>query len=311
MNAAPEDEPCETGPYATGLWARVRDWLVRWTAVFAPDEILRDGLSRRFALRCCNWLWPLEAAVRRLIIAAALAFDLSGLALASSRPGPRTPEKPPSSRATGFRVVSIRGAGAPRIAAVLYKTATARTERHLAFPSDDLLRLGAPHPRQGARIAAGGGNPLRRRGRIRPTDPDYIPASEADYANTSEDLFGSSNDREPSPGRDPGFRRDLGVRAPRRADHDEWRRIEAEWERILPAPGIAARITALAGVLNSPEPCILRLARRLAANPDLAALLRDAPPPQLRKPEYDRFGPQVDEDLAVLAYAATQPPDTS
>jgi hypothetical protein len=31
----------------------------------------------------------------------------------------------------------------------------------------------------------------------------------------------------------------------------------------------------------------------------------------MRKPKHDYFSPQVDEDLTMLAYAATRPPDTS
>lgn len=303
-----EEPHCE--PDRARLWARVCDWFARWTAVFTPDEILRDGLSRRFAMRCCNWLWPLEAAVRRLIIAGALALGPVKLAAAPSPPRePRTP-LPSRSRAASFRIVSLRGAGALRIAAPAARAVT-WTERHLPFPSDGLLRLGSPPSRHHPELVLRHDNPLRRHGRIRPSDPDYVPASEADYANSSELLFGSPEDREAPPEHDATASRSLYFRIPSQSDDSEWRRIDEEWERILPAPGIAARIAALAGVLGSPEPHIRRLARRLAAEPGLATLLRNAPPPVLRKPGYDRFPPQVDEDLATLAYLATQAPDTS
>jgi hypothetical protein len=309
MNTALEEPGHETG--RPSLWDRVREWLATWMAVFPPDEILRDGLTRRFALRCCNWLWPLEATVRRLIIAAALACVPAKLVPAPSQPGPRKPHKSSSPRGASFHIVSIRGGGASRIVSPSARAA-ARPERHLPFPSDALLRLGAPRPHPGVGMVGRRDNPLRRRGRIRPSDPDYsTPASEADYANCSDLLFGSPKERKPPPERGPDVCHRMYFRIPLESDDSEWRRIEKEWERILPAPGLAARIAALAIVLDSPEPHIHRLARRLAAEPGLAALLRATPPPLLRKPKYDHFGPQVDEDLVMLAHLAAQPPDTS
>lgn len=304
----------ETGEHQSpsSLWARVRDWFATWTAVFQPHEILRDGLTRRLALRCCHWLGPLEATVRRLIIAAALALHPAQLAPAASRKTPRDPSdsdrpSPAPLAAAGFRIVSIHGAGAPRGKASV-AVAASPAVRHLPFPADELLRLGGSAQRQGGKPASRGLNPLRRRGRIRSSDPDYAPESETGYADSSELLFGSPEDREPPPRRDSHARR---YRVPAQQEDSEWRRIEKEWERVLPAPGIAVRITALARVLDAPERQIHRLARRLAADPDLAALLRGAPPPLLRKPKHDHFAPQVDEDLPMLAYAALRPPDTS
>ena len=305
------EETCEeTGPFHAGLWARVRHWLATWTAIFPPEEILRDGLTRRLALRCCNWLWPLEAAVRRLIVAAALAFDAAKLSPASPQQRSRKPEKHPPSplKPAGFRILSLRGAGEPR-GAISAARSAGRAERHLPFPSDDLLRLGSPPSRHHPKLVVRRDNPLHRHGRIRPTDPDYRPGSEAD--DSSELHPGTPGDRTPQPERERDAGRGLCFRIPLKSDDSEWRRIEKEWERILPAPGIAARITALAGVLGSPGPHIRRLARRLATEPGLAALLRAAPPPLLRKPKYDSLGPQVEEDLTLLAHAALYPPDTS
>jgi hypothetical protein len=311
MNAETEDEPDrETGPYRTGLWARAWDWLATWMGVFPPQEILRDGLTRRLALICCNWLWPLEATVRRLIIAAALALHPAmAAAVAQGKPS-RKPSQPPARRAARFRIVSIRGAGASRTPAPAIRAAFA-VERHFPFPADHLLRLGAPPPRQVRQLAVSRTNPLHRRGRIHPSDPDYIPAPEVDYANGSELLFGSPKEYEPAPARESDAHRCLRYRVPIESDDSEWRRIEKEWERVLPALCIGARIVALNNVLFAPAPHIQRLARRLAADPDLAALLREAPPPLLRKPRYDRLPSYVDEDLLMLAHVATQPPDTS
>jgi hypothetical protein len=84
-----------------------------------------------------------------------------------------------------------------------------------------------------------------------------------------------------------------------------------EWERVLPAPGLAARITALIRVVEDPRRQVRRLARRLFADPGLAQLLCGLPAPQMRRPAHDRLGPQVDEDLVPLSHAAIDPPDTS
>jgi hypothetical protein len=84
-----------------------------------------------------------------------------------------------------------------------------------------------------------------------------------------------------------------------------------EWERVLPAPGIAARIAALIRVAENPRPQVRRLARRLFADPMLADMLRSLPAPQMRRPAYDRLGPQVEEDLVPLCHSALEPPDTS
>jgi hypothetical protein len=311
-----EEADRETGPYRTGLWARAWEWLATWLAVFPPHEILRDGLTRRLALRCCNWLWPLEATVRRLIIAAALAFDPAGLTPALDQASRKTANRKPASRAPsaapkmpGFRVVSIRGWGAARTTQRV--GAPCSITRHLPFPADDLLRLGSPHRRRNVKPALHRPNPLHRQDRILSSDPDYIPDSETDYANSSELLFGSRKDREPRSEQASDPFRHFRYRVPIESEDSEWRRIEKEWERVLPAPGIAARIVALNNVLHSPEKQIHRLARRLNANPDFPSLLLGAPPPVLRKPKHDHFGPQVDEDLPVLAWLATQPPDTS
>src|SRR5690606_16478876 len=84
MTAAAEGVKANSRDDLNALWSRVWDWLQRWTAVFSPEDILRDGLSRRHYLQCCNWLWPLEAAARRIVIAAALAFDPSKLSSAKA-----------------------------------------------------------------------------------------------------------------------------------------------------------------------------------------------------------------------------------
>jgi hypothetical protein len=84
-----------------------------------------------------------------------------------------------------------------------------------------------------------------------------------------------------------------------------------EWQRILPAPGLAARITALIRAVENPQPLVRRVVRRLIDDPALAGMLRGLPAPRMRRPAYDRLGSQVDEDLLPLCHSALDPPDTS
>lgn len=63
--------------------------------------------------------------------------------------------------------------------------------------------------------------------------------------------------------------------------------------------------------MNAPGVSVARLARRLATQAGLAALLRGAPAPVLRKPAYDRLGAQAPEDLLPLSHAAICFSDTS
>jgi hypothetical protein len=292
---------------AASLWARTCEWVYRWSAVFSPEEILRDGLSRRFALRCCAWLAPLEAAVRRLIIAAALAFDPAQLSLAN----PATPVAPrtsPTTRKTAsrtsFRIFSLRPSQSrPGSASPIRRRAA--LQRHLPFPGDDLLRLGPSGPLRRRLPSLRQPHPLIRQCPVFHNDPDYIQR---------EPRFRPPRrgDREPvarpAPNAADGC---LPKRLYAETAGEEWRRVDMEWERVLPAPGLAARITALIRVVEDPQRQVRRLARRLIADPGLAQLLCGLPAPQMRRPAYDRLGPQVDEDLVPLSHAAIDPPDTS
>jgi hypothetical protein len=289
---------------AASLWGRACDWVLRWSAVFSPEEILRDGLSRRFALRCCSWLVPLEAAVRRLIIAAAIAFNPAQLRAVT----PATPSRkhPPSKRTAGrtsFRIFSLRPSQAPPGPASPVRRRAALL-RHLPFPGDDLLRLGPSSRLRQRPPSLRQPHPLIRQCRIFPYDPDYIQRE--------------SRPKPPRSGRKPTMQPDRNTAdrafpARRYAETpgEEWRRIDMEWQRVLPAPGLAARIAALIRVVEDPRPQIQRLARRFISDPGLAAIFRSLSAPHMRRPAWSPLGPQVDEDLAPLCHAALDPPDTS
>src|SRR5690606_16603063 len=230
-----------------------------------PATIASAGLSRRLALRCCNWLWAAEALVRRLIVAAAMAFDPRKL----TRPRPAVGAASVRTRIVSPRPQRFRlfaSACCPRDPLRSSSSDTALPYAHMPFPADDLLRLDAPRgPRANLTSPRPQGcapqrlprrpNPLHRRGRISRHDPDY-----RGYANPDR--------MDPPPGaRRPARKRLQGqARAePPSALHHlpastEWRRVEQEWERVLPAPHLAARIEALLRVIEKPRRWVVRLA---------------------------------------------------
>ena len=274
----------EAGPFWVGLWAVARHWVALLAHIFEPDLLASPGITRSFALRCRNWLWPIEGLVRRLIIAAAMKLD------AGHPPKPAAGRKhaarPHASSSVPFAVL-------PRVPGRQAHTAPHASRpqpehRHIAFPGDDLLRLFPRHDRRNARpLCRRSCNPLHRRGRRSRWDPDYQGVA-------GDGLF-------MLPGRQVGLREDRaaghGQRLRNRADRSspywkphgdlpEWKRIDQEWERVIPARALGQRIKALVRVLEAPERWIARTARRLSA--DLAARVRELPPPRLKKPKLDR-----------------------
>jgi hypothetical protein len=157
------------------------------------------------------------------------------------------------------------------------------------------------HSRRNApRIPWRNPNPLHRRGRRNRWEPDYCSQQTADVPRRARNpsAVRAHPDR-PSPHRG-AFSSDL----------PEWKRVELEWERVIPAPRLAQRITALVRVLQAPERWIARTARRLRVETGVIACLRERPPPKLRKPKLDRgAGPPLEDELA-LAHARLSP-DTS
>ena len=277
------------------LWGEACHWAAQLPLVFGEPAMLASaGLSRRAALRCCNWLWAIEGLVRRLIIAAALALDPTKLPAARARPArPEGQEQahrphPLSPRGRGFRLVAFAPGPRSRPRPALLDEPRAYT--HVPFPTDNLLRLGAyqaGHIAGAAVSAAAAGerapartpNPLHRRGRISRWDPDYRGV------NPHPMHARHSCPRPPSPDRRRKAERVSSLH--RLPVSTEWRRVEAEWERVLPAPKLAARIAALLRVIEHPGRSVRRLARRLQKS-NLGARLATAPPPRLRRPNIDR-----------------------
>jgi hypothetical protein len=282
------------GPYWVGLWAVARHWVGSLADIFEPDVIAGPGIARRFALRCRNWLWPIEGLVRRLIIAAAMKLDLTQLPKRTA--GRKRPSKPTASSVSFAVLPHITG----RRPSSSRTTQPAKPEehRHIGFPGDDLLRLFPRSDRRNARpVHSGRSHPLHRRGRRSRWDPDYEGSGsanticEGDVVYTSFMLHGRS--LTPLDGRarpEPRLRtradRSSPYWKPPGGDLPEWKRLEQEWARVIPSRGRAGRINALLRVMQAPERWVARTARKLSA--DLVARLHAAPPPRLKKPKLDR-----------------------
>lgn len=290
------------------LWSeacRLADFLPQ---IFGePAAIAGAGLSRRVALRCSNWLWSIEALVRRIIIAAALAFDPKKLTPLRQRISASSAQAPrPSANAASFRLFAfVCPTRRPHA-----RSSTPRPYAHVPFPTDDLLRLGVrpPRPRDSEasdqpRQPAEGeprprNNPLRCRARISRWDPDYCPDMESRPAI-----------RLSTPQLSTPRMRHAHVSSLHRLPSAEWRRVEDEWERVLPAPGLARRILGLLRVIEKPMLRITRLARRLQKG-NLAARFPAQGPPHLRRPRLDRTQPLQLGGLIAAAHGHIQP-DTS
>ena len=76
-NANPGKDPRPAMPAGVAaLWREACDW-VRWLFGACDRDTLRtQGVSRRQGAKLGVWLMQVEGAVRRLILAAALAFTL-------------------------------------------------------------------------------------------------------------------------------------------------------------------------------------------------------------------------------------------
>jgi hypothetical protein len=292
------------GPYWVGLWAVARHWVDLLDHIFEPDVIATTGITRRFALRCRNWMWAIEGLVRRLIIAAAMKLpgetpskpDASQLARLTEGKDKSSKPGRPASPSVRFSVLPWVPAGQARSANTRAHAPAAQEHRHIGFPGDALLNLFPRHDRRNARPASCRSiNPLHRRGRRSRWDPDYQDDTEqAEDASRRYWLHGPGGSRvgnpllsvldyEPRqcalPDRLSPYWRPPG-------DGPEWKRLDQEWARVIPAPRLAGRIRALVRVMQAPERWIARVARRLSG--DLLAVIRELPPPKLRKPKLDR-----------------------
>ena len=242
---------------------------------------LRIGLRRDSGVRLSILIANAEGAFRRLILMAALAFTPSAL---KSKRQTRTPH-PTAERAPTFRVFSLHGAGASH-----HRTPPRHEPHaHIRFP-DPILHL-ARTPRRRPTYRHNGGpilprpkkkHPLDRWVRLSRNDPDWRAPPERDFTDP-EDKPESVNaiwstDWTSETWLPNGEK--LAPRKPQRRDSTaDWRRCHDEWQKLVPAPNLAARLDALARAAANPDALIKRTARRLQPNRERnLALARTARP---------------------------------
>jgi hypothetical protein len=256
-----------------GLWGEACEWVGWLLGMFDRNALRTTGVKRETGARLSVWLMNIEGAIRRLVLAAALALAPSAPRKAPACAAARVQPAAASARRARFCVFRLCGAGEAHAGAS--PSAQPRSYGHIHFPSDPLLSLGAAQTGVSRHARATSGlhhrNPLDRWGRLSRQDPDWRPSE--------EDL--SLRDAPQS-----SSRHAQGAPRHPRAPHDpaalpesllDWRRHHDEWERRVPAPELAARLEALAYVMAHPEAAIARAARRLhAARTPILPLARNA-----------------------------------
>lgn len=289
MNSrAPKPHPIPTP--LRKLWREARA-LVAWliTAIDRPS-LPTTGISREQGAKVSIWLMNIEAAVRRLILAAALNFTLPAprtIACAA-----RTTPTQATTRRPGFCVFRLAASGSapatqPAPHPAPKQPTTPKPFGHILFPSDPLLSLGAASPAHVTRMlptpTARQRHPLDRWVRPSRQDPDWRPPESPSTFFT-----------DPEQARDT-LRRARPKRGPRpkRAPHDpnalptslyDWRRRYDEWQKLAPAPDLAARLDALTRITANPQAAITSAARRLARARQTTTTLARRATPRARTP---------------------------
>lgn len=287
------------------LWKEARDWVAFILESFDRNAMRVTGVRRERGARLSIWLLNVEGAIRRLILTAALA--LTPPRQRERKPRPHSASHKP--RPPAFRIFRLHAETTAPTRRHARTAATPAPYAHIRFPADPLLALGA-QARPAHRTHNGGPplprprapNPLDRHGRLSRQDPDWRAPEHA--APGSQRSAGKRHPRKPRPLHNP--------EAIPASLHD-WRRVHDEWERLVPAPGLAARLDALERIAADPHAAILRTARRLTRSRDRAlALARTARPPTRipRRVRHVRTAGHS-ERLAANAHTAFAAHDTS
>ncbi|RYZ07872.1 MAG: hypothetical protein EON61_13155 [Alphaproteobacteria bacterium] len=270
-------------PRIRHLWDNAITFITDLLTQFDRDD-LRTGLRRAPGARLSILIANAEGAFRRLILMAALAFTPKSL-----KPHRQTPtERTTKDRPRSFRIFSLHGSGA--------RTHTTPPPRqptpygHIIFPADPILALGRVPLRRPTHRHNGGPilprhkakHPLDRWVRLSRNDPDWRPPPERDFVDPQPDydvhhaLWSKGWITETWL---PNGER-LKRKKPLRLDSTpDWRRCYDEWNRLVPAPNLAARLDALARATANPDALIQRTARRLQSGRERTiALARTARP---------------------------------
>jgi hypothetical protein len=303
--------PQGNSPFRRGRWAEAYHWVSWLLSIFDDlNELRLKGINRTTGLRLANWLWGIEGAVRRLILAAALAMDVKDLRKAGAKRAHGAKPPRPSNTRPVFRVFCLRRSGqtpSPQPQVNSSATAEPRPYGHIPYPSDPLLSLG--EKRQQAPRTLGRSrqrNPLDRWVRLSRQDPDYhLGRSDEDVRRQRASAPSSPRQRE---------KKERAPYSPFALPESlyDWRRVHDEWEKIVPAPSFAARIFALQRIVADPEALIARTAQRLQSIRDqVTSLVRHALP-LLRQSRRDKTRPSSETGLlAARCHGAIFRPDTS
>jgi hypothetical protein len=326
----PMAEGPESGPFAEGAWRHARIWVLN-ALNFADSlsELAVTGLTRRMGLRLSGWLYMIEGTVRRLILATALGLKLAPVTSAAGKsaskpvaPATASPSDPATWRAA-FRVFAIHRIR-PRPRPHIYTLETLdrmpvkrkpppRTHiptgpTHTAFALDPLMAIDAAPARASlppSKVQPRPYAPKPRKPRITRWHPDYNPQHDPNFF-----LYGLPSRSSPLDRRHekPPSRADKPERHP--FGHAPIYGATPIDQTLIPAPGLALRIEALRRLMRDPMKCARRIARQLAARPNLTRRLLDTPEPVPRRTKSDKR-PLPAQDMLAAAITALRVHDTS
>lgn len=285
-------------PVLGALWGEAKV-LVRFVlSLFSVAQLRAPGISRRRGALLSMFLAHVEGGIRRIILAAALAF-------APPAPRPRvcaaTTSPAPAPRAcvprrAGLCIIRLAASDpASGKAPPPAKPARAKPYGHIPFPADPLLSL--PHKQQHggeARFASHRRNPLDRWVRRSRRDPDWRPPEPCEhYVPRIRPEDAPRRERHP-PQANEGLPDSLW----------DWRRQYDAWNEPVAAPDFAARLEALQRIIADPQALIASTARRLHASREPARTRAAARPPAPRpRRTRDLASSGYGEDFALRTYA--------
>ena len=292
------------------LWQEAARFIAFVLHQFSREHI-RAGIRRATGARLSIWLSEAESSLRRLIFIAALSLTPAPLKQhRSETPTPRATHATTRS----FRIFSLYGSGKPR----------GRTSRwtpprepqpyaHIRFPSDPILALGRIPTRRPTHRHNGGPilprpkqrHPLDRWVRLSRTDPDWRPSpNDGVFVDLDYTVLREPPD-EDAPKRK---RRKKPLRLDSQAD---WRRHHDEWQKLVPAPILAARLDALERAIANTDTLIHRTARRLQSQRERTLMLARAAAPNTQLPRHARHIETAARTLAPAAHTAFAACDSS
>jgi hypothetical protein len=280
------------------LWEDAMDFIADMLEQF-DREGLRAGIRRSSGVRLSIWLGDVESALRRLILMAALALTPAPLKpRVAQTPTPRASV----ARVPSFRVFRLHGTGAARASQPsAWRPAQAPAPYgHIRFPSDPILALARMPVRRPTHRHNGGPllprptprNPLDRWGRLSRNDPDWR-APEPVFNPLAYRVITDAKRRQRA--------------KPQRLDSTaDWRRCYDEWEKLVPAPHLAARLDALARAMAHPDRLIRRTSRRLQSQRERTLALARAAWPATDLPRRARQvqASSITPNTAISAHRA-------